>query len=919
MKDRLQLRFDHYSGYTSKDEIRNKIEEFRNDPLSPLPWALKGEPIVFFYKESGATGYTPVLAIGVEGDGETPNRNNDYYLIDAHDLEKSLSAVTENAEENANLISGLTEEVTEIISSIGLEPDGTINWHREHNTSGKKDLAELYPEAENTDIHNLLVVAFRELKDNLNENLRLEYADECISIYNGDSDEPISQIDVTDFIKDGFLDNVTIITPETQENDDIDGYNMSPKYGRDIYGEPIEGMFPYLMFVWNTDTEKSISRVGLHNILNPYRAGNGLNLNGDEFSIKIDESNSENFISVDNGGLKVTGIQNAINTAKAAATTEVTDDNNTRFVTVSSRTDSDGHTIYIIKENDIASESALSAETENRINSDALLNTRLTSDENRLAAEISERENLTDILEQSALTINARVDTLSADTHDMERDIETLSAYTIGNVNQLANNDTLMAQDISDLSGEIDAAKDRIEDLEQDGVLGVDPSDKMLTIANNLIAATFNVEYDAELKQIKFFGKNNSLLGTVNTSDFVIDGMINGVSVVEEGGVKYLRFVFNTDAGKQDIDIELTDLVTEYTVAQDSQSFLYIDGFEIGAKVNTTDNTGLATEYQLHALEDIVGDGFNTETEQHTLTQKIRHIEETLGAMPTAEELDDAMEDIQKIKDVLAVQLRTRTVNPAASVKLSFFGAPVSDYIKVGTAVQPVISVIYTDGKYIAANGSETMAGCEVSSNSEKYLKLNGETIGTLAINQDSPTAVTIQDGEYSASAHVVYLEGSTQPLDAFGEPNESIRIPAGTIDCETEKVIKAYRPIYYGPFDPDNYSEINATTIANMISGGEFIELPKYSWGEKEYITVQDGTKAFAIIVPSDNDRFVGGEIKAILDNKDHGFNIIDQFDKFNLPNVRTYAGDNTGYAYVAYVYQPATEMEESYFKVIY
>ena len=103
------------------------------------------------------------------------------------------------------------------------------------------------------------------------------------------------------------------------------------------------------------------------------------------------------------------------------------------------------------------------------------------------------------------------------------------------------------------------------------------------------------------------------------------------------------------------------------------------------------------------------------------------------------------------------------------------------------------------------------------------------------------------------------------------------------------------------------------------MISGGEFIELPKYSWGEKEYITVQDGTKAFAIIVPSDNDRFVGGEIKAILDNKDHGFNIIDQFDKFNLPNVRTYAGDNTGYAYVAYVYQPATEMEESYFKVIY
>lgn len=896
MKDRLQFRYDSHV-YRNIDEIKAVLEREKTENL--MNWALKSEPIVFYYGNNEKPEKA-VLAIGLDGNGNgvTGQSTNDYFLIDFDTLEKNLDEVSGHTGDSIELISGLTGVIENIIEAVGLDEDGKFDWHRLEPTHD--DIMHSYPEAKDTDVHHLLRLMIDDIKGNLNENLSLDFDGADIILSN--NGEPVATLSANEFVKDGILDYVDIINNESERNRDPEGHDT-----------PV----PYILFVWNSDANKSYSRIQLGTIFNPYTNGDGLNLEGNEFSIKIDENNSE-FLSVERGGLKVTGVTEAIREAAAAATTKVEHDSHNTHVTVESRDEADGSKTYTVVEDDIASDSDLQEEISTRTQNETNLNSLISNVERNLNTEISERENLTNILEQSALTISSRVDTLSADTHDMERDIETLSAYTIGNVNQLANNDTLMAQDINDLSDEIDAAKDRIEDLEQDGVLGVDPSDKMLTIANNLIAATFNVEYDAELKQIKFFGKNSSLLGTVNTSDFVIDGMINSVSVVEEGGVKYLRFVFNTDAGKQDIDIELTDLVTEYTVAQDSQSFLYIDGFEIGAKVNTTDNTGLATEYQLHALEDIVGDGFNTETEQHTLTQKIRHIEETLEAMPTAEELDEAMEDIQKIKDVLSVQLRTRTVEPTASVKLSFFGAPASDYIKVGTTIQPVVNVFYTDGKYIAANGSETLAGCEVNSNSEKYLKLNGETIGTLTINQDSPS-ITIQDGEYSAAAHVVYLEGSTEPLDAFGEPNESIRIHAGSIDCETEKVIKAYRPIYYGPFDPDNYAEINATTIANMISGGEFVELPKYSWGEKEYITVQDGTKAFAVIVPSDNDRFVGGEIRAILDNKDHGFNIIDQFDKFNLPNVRTYTGDNTGYAYVAYVYQPATEMEESYFKVIY
>ena len=761
------------------------------------------------------------------------------------------------------------------------------------------------------------------MKGNLNSGLRLEYEDGLISIYNGDSDEPISSIDASDFIADGFLSSVTIVTEETQETKDPEGY--SDFYGRNEDGTPIEDMFPYIMFIWNSDSNMSISRVGLHKIMNPYKAGDGLNLDGDTFSIKIDEANSERFLSVERGGLKVTGIQDAIDVAKKAAKTKVEKESSASHITVTPRNEADSSVTYVIGEVDIASKSALDAEISARTETTTNLSSRIDDNGRKIEAVSSntvtlfERvSGLTDALQAETQT---RADADSAITNRIDSIQSGLSITTSAITSEIARStakDTAIDNSINEINGDIDALDARIDTLEAHEISDVDPSDKMLSIANGLIASTFRVEYDNVEKRIEFFGKNDSLLGFVSTSDFVIDGMIDTVSVVTVEGVNYLRFVFNTDAGKQNIDINLTDLVTEYTIAEDSKPYLYISGFTIGAKVNTTDRSGLATENDIHDIQDIIGDGFNTETEQHTLTQKIRHIEETLEEMPTAAELDTAIEDLEKIKNVIAVQLKTKVVNPSANLKLSFFGAPASDYIMVGTSIQPVININYSDGKYISANGSEMLAGCEVNPNSEKTLKLNGEAIGTLSINQDSPV-ITIQDGEYSASARVNYLEGSAMPTDAFGEPNESIRIPAGSIDCETEKVIKAFRPIFFGPFDPASYSEINATTLNTMVTNGEFIPLTKYGWGEKEYITVPDGTKAFAVIVPVDGDRFVGGEVRAILDNKDHGFNIIDQFETFNLPNVRTYTGDTVGFPYKAYVYQPATEMEESYFKVIY
>ena len=99
----------------------------------------------------------------------------------------------------------------------------------------------------------------------------------------------VSEIDATPFIKDGMLHDV-----------DYDAENNK------------------LTFVWNTEAGEKTDEVILSDIIEPYLAGEGLQLKENTFSVKIDEI-SEGFLSVGSEGLKLTGIQDAIDAAEARA------------------------------------------------------------------------------------------------------------------------------------------------------------------------------------------------------------------------------------------------------------------------------------------------------------------------------------------------------------------------------------------------------------------------------------------------------------------------------------------------------------------------------------------------------------------------------------------------------------------------
>lgn len=70
------------------------------------------------------------------------------------------------------------------------------------------------------------------------------------------------------------------------------------------------------------------------------------------------------------------------------------------------------------------------------------------------------------------------------------------------------------------------------------------------------------VAYDSTGKTMNFYhgGTGGTVVFSFDASPFIIDGMVENVEIKTLSGASYLVVSFNTDAGKQDINIPLTDI-----------------------------------------------------------------------------------------------------------------------------------------------------------------------------------------------------------------------------------------------------------------------------------------------------------------------------------------------------------------------
>lgn len=100
-------------------------------------------------------------------------------------------------------------------------------------------------------------------------------------------------------------------------------------------------------------------------------------------------------------------------------------------------------------------------------------------------------------------------------------------------------------------------------------VTGVAADDKVLSLTNKLVSATIGLDYgDATTealknkKAIKLVGKEGVVISEIDASAFIKDGMIQ--SVTFDTQTKNVTITFNTDAGREAINVDLSTLVDTY-------------------------------------------------------------------------------------------------------------------------------------------------------------------------------------------------------------------------------------------------------------------------------------------------------------------------------------------------------------------
>lgn len=111
--------------------------------------------------------------------------------------------------------------------------------------------------------------------------------------------------------------------------------------------------------------------------------------------------------------------------------------------------------------------------------------------------------------------------------------------------------------------------------------INIAAGDKVLTATEQGVVANVAISYDSDAKQIKLTGKDNNVLGTVDCTAFVKDGMLSSAEIVdvssEEAGTagfpavagKYLKLSFNTDGDQDPLFVALSELIDIYTGGKD--------------------------------------------------------------------------------------------------------------------------------------------------------------------------------------------------------------------------------------------------------------------------------------------------------------------------------------------------------------
>ena len=170
-------------------------------------------------------------------------------------------------------------------------------------------------------------------------------------------------------------------------------------------------------------------------------------------------------------------------------------------------------------------------------------------------------------------------------------------------------------------------------------------TDRATNAETDLKRNTFaNAEYVASEKMIYLSNGFGEVIDSIDCTDFVIDGMVENVTL--NGNI--LTIVFNTDAGKQSIDIDLTEFINPQNYYTKTETDNIVDSAYTSA-VTYVDSEVLSARTDASAYTDAALVSAKTYTDSEVLSARTDASAYTDNAVNNAKtETDNAISGINE-------------------------------------------------------------------------------------------------------------------------------------------------------------------------------------------------------------------------------------------------------------------------------
>ena len=562
VSNRLQFRH-HPEVFSSRDEALSYLSGLVDNSLgnAPIGESKMGEPLVVLYRNGDDDNVAHlILAIG-KVDGGT---GVEYQYIDSDNMETAIQTANDIIAKHDAAINSLSESMEEIsgnmISNVSVNgKDAEItNGKASVTINGNDILIDGYQKADDAkdavhpqDSVNQALGKLEAKYDNNDERLR-----ELEKVH--PDDITIGSTEKNGNIFWGTLLRIEKIADPVGSN--IESvYELVDSLGNRLGEQIVVKKDSHLLsaeLVKNESTgiasvirltyldenhSERIIDIDVKDFLQEAEFKEGLKVVNGEVSVKRDD-NSEGFLSLSSDGVKVSGIQDAIDSAMETERNRAV-------------AEEEG-----IKQNLSAADTRLtekidkvSADTHTEIDR---INGEIQSDANNLAIEI-----------QRAQGEEARIETLidtKINTEVLERNdaiavsLQDSKEYTDNLVGNL--NNVITANKVS-VSSPLSMQK---SDTGTTVGLNIVSNSKVLNVENDGLKATIGISYDEDNNRIILTGIDGQELSSIDARRFIKDGMLDNVAIVTENDVKYIVFTFNTESGKDVIKFAVEEIFQPY-------------------------------------------------------------------------------------------------------------------------------------------------------------------------------------------------------------------------------------------------------------------------------------------------------------------------------------------------------------------